>query len=166
MDDLVLIVFPSRSALTKALEHLSEIGGIEYERAAIVAKAQTGEVTVLDDKIGADEGGIAGGTLGAAMAAFGIAQLGALALPGIGALIAIGSAALAGAFVGGLTGRVAGNMIESTGHASLTHILSDRLEAGHPALVLAMKNAREMMPVLRAEMEPYKAEVIERIRAE
>ncbi|MBW4438094.1 MAG: hypothetical protein KME04_13210 [Pleurocapsa minor GSE-CHR-MK-17-07R] len=166
MDDLVLIVFPSRSALTKALDHLSEIGGIEYERAAIVAKAQTGEVTVLDDKIGADEGGIAGGTLGAAMAAFGIAQLGALALPGIGALIAIGSAALAGAFVGGLTGRVAGNMIESTGHANLAHILSDRLEAGHPALVLAMKNAREMMPVLRAELEPFKAEVIERIRAE
>jgi uncharacterized membrane protein len=166
MDELVLIVFPSRSALTRALEHLSEIGGIEYDRAAIVAKAQSGEVTVLDDKIGADEGGIAGGTLGAALAAFGIAQLGALALPGVGALIAIGSAALAGAFVGGLTGRVAGNVIESSGHASLTSALAGRLEAGHPALVLSTRHARDMLPVLRAELEPYKAELIERIRTE
>ncbi len=165
MDEIILIVFPSRSTLAKGLEHLSQIEGFEFQRAAILAKAQNGEITVLDDGIGANEGGIAGGTLGAAMAALGVAGLGALALPGIGAVIAIGSAALAGAVVGGMTGRVAANLLESSGHDDLRNHLAERLQEGHPALVLSVKNAHDMLPVIRKELEPYKAELVERVRA-
>ncbi len=164
MDEIILIVFPSRSALAKGLEHLSQIEGFEFQRATILAKARSGEITVLDDGIGANEGSIAGGTLGAAMAALGVAGLGALALSGIGAVIAIGSAALAGAVVGGVTGRVAANLLEGGSHEELRQQLAERLQEGHPALVLSVKNAHDILPVLRRELTPYKAELIERVR--
>ena len=96
--ELIVAVFPSRIMLTRALDHLMEHNEWGIQHTAIVAKANTGEVVILDDNIGADEGGIAGGTLGAALTLFSIAQLGALALPGIGPIIALG----AGALVGGL----------------------------------------------------------------
>lgn len=166
MNELILIVFSSRAALTRALDHLSASGAIEVQRAAIVARAQSGEVVVLDDKIGPDEGGIAGGTLGAALAAFGVAQLGALALPGIGAVIALGSAALAGAFIGGLTGRVAANLLEGPESEALAARLADRLEAGHPALILSVKDGRESLAALRVELEPFRPELVERMRGE
>ncbi|MBE2183523.1 MAG: hypothetical protein IAE89_08875 [Anaerolineae bacterium] len=164
MDDVILIVFPSRKTLARALEHLSSVGGIEFQRAVILAKARGGEITVMDDGIGANEGSIAGGTLGAAMAALGVAGLGALALPGIGAVIAIGSAALAGAVVGGVTGRVAAGLLEDD-HDALRQHLATRLESGHPALALSVKNAHDMLPLLRTELTPFKAILIEHMRS-
>jgi len=77
--ELLVAVFPSRSVLTKALDHLMSVRDLTIKRAAIVAKATTGETIVIGDDISADEAGIAGGTLGAAMTALGLAQLGALA---------------------------------------------------------------------------------------
>ena len=115
--EMIVAIFPSRALLTKALDHLNETKPLEIEHAAIVAKANTGELVVIDDDIGADEGGIAGGTLGAAMAALGMVQFGALAIPGVGAFIALGAGALVGALVGQLTGRAAANLIEAAPHA-------------------------------------------------
>ncbi len=166
MNEMILIVFSSRGTLTRALDHLSASGAIEFQRAAIVARAQSGEVVTLDDKIGPDEGGITGGTLGAALAAFGVAQLGALALPGIGAVIALGSAALAGAFIGGLTGRAAANLLDSADTEALGARLADRLEAGHPALILSVKDGREALDALRVELEPFRPELVERLRGD
>jgi hypothetical protein len=95
--EFIVAVFPSRGILTRALDHLTQMDALPIVHAAIVAKARDGEIVVLGDELTADEGGVAGGTLGAAVTAFGVAQLGALALPGIGAIIALGTGRLAAA---------------------------------------------------------------------
>lgn len=163
--ELVVAIFPSRNTLTKALDHLMELKDLHIERAAIVAKANSGEVIVVDDDIGPDEGGITGGTLGAAMAALGMVQLGALAIPGIGAIIAIGAGALVGGLLGNVTGRFAANLLDSGFLSDQVQILSERLQAGHPALVMEVANVRAALPRLRDELEPYHAELVERLRA-
>jgi uncharacterized membrane protein len=164
-DEVIVVIFPSRSVLTKALDHLKTIRDFEFEHAAIVAKANSGEVVVLDDNVGPDEGGIAGGTLGAAMAALGIAQLGALALPGLGAIIALGAGALVGGLVGNVTGRFAANLLDFGYKHEQIDVFSEQLKAGHPALVLSVKDFHTALPLLKQELAPYKAELIDRLRA-
>jgi uncharacterized membrane protein len=164
VDELIVAVFPSRSVLTKALDHVMELKDLSIDHAAIVAKADDGEVVVLDDTIGPDEGGIAGGTLGAAMAALGLVQLGALALPGIGAIIALGAGALVGGLVGQMTGRFAANLMDFGFRTEQIEALSHRLQAGHAALVMQVKNPQTALPRLRDELKPYRAELVERLR--
>lgn len=163
--EVIVVIFPSRSVLTKALDHLQTLRDFEFDHAAIVAKANSGEVVILDDQVGPDEGGIAGGTLGAAMAALGIAQLGALALPGIGPIVAIGAGALVGGLVGNMTGRFAANLIDFGYKKEQIETLAQQLEEGHPALVLSVKDFQSALPMLQRELAPYKAELIERLRA-
>jgi uncharacterized membrane protein len=164
-DEVIVVIFPSRSVLTKALDHLKTMQDFEFEHAAIVAKANSGEVVVLDDNVGPDEGAIAGGTLGAAMAALGIAQLGALALPGLGPIIALGAGALVGGLVGHVTGRFAANLLDIGYKMEQIEALSEKLRAGHPALVLSVKDFHTALPLLQHELAPYKAELIDRLRA-
>lgn len=163
--EVIVVIFPSRSVLTKALDHLKTLRDFEFEHAAIVAKANSGEVVVLDDNVGPDEGGIAGGTLGAAMAALGMAQLGALALPGLGAIIALGAGALVGGLLGNMTGRFAANLLDFGFKVEQVESLSEKLRSGHPALVLTVKDIHLALPLLQQELTPYKAELIERLRA-
>lgn len=161
--EIIVAIFPSRSVLTKALDYLMTLDDIKIQRAAIVAKAASGEAIVIGDDISADEGGIAGGTLGAAMTALGLVQLGALAIPGIGAIIALGAGALVGGLVGGATGRFAANLLESGFKSGQVEMLASNLEAGHPALVLEFDTERTMLARLRAELKSYRAEVVERM---
>jgi uncharacterized membrane protein len=150
--EFIVAVFPSRAILTN-----------DIQRAAIIAKAASGETVILDDDISADEGGIAGGTLGAAMAAFGLVQLGALALPGVGAIIALGAGALVGGMIGGATGRFAANLVDFGFKNNQIEALAADLQAGHPALVLEIQKAEELLPRLRDELKPYRAELVERL---
>src|SRR5688572_4934817 len=113
MSDYVVAVFPSRMILTKALDHLTQLEDFEFLHAAIVAKARDGEIVILGDVLSADEGGLTGGTLGAAMTALGLVQLGALALPGVGPIVALGAGALVGGLIGRMTGRFAANLLEA-----------------------------------------------------
>ena len=48
-DELIVAIFPSRKMLTKALDHLVEIKDLNIQHAAIVAKANNGEVVVLNE---------------------------------------------------------------------------------------------------------------------
>lgn len=158
--EVVLLVFPSRTVLTKALDRMAKFDYIDIRRGAIVAKAKTGETILLDDDISPDQGGIAGGTLGAAMSAFGVAQLGALALPGVGAIIALGAAALVGAMVGRATGRFAANHVDFGFRVEQIEHLVAQLQADRPALVLDMKNVDQIVERLKEDLRPYKFEVI------
>lgn len=162
--ELIVAVFPSRTMLTRALDQLQDRQAWGIQHAAIVAKANTGEVVILDDNIGPDEGGIAGGTLGAAVALLGMAQLGALALPGIGPIIALGAGALVGGLVGSVTGRFAANLRESGFKREQIEALVKQLEAGHPALVIEVKSAFDSLPHLKEALMPYRAELVERVR--
>lgn len=158
--EIILLVFPSRTVLTKALDRMAKFDYIDIRRGAIVAKAKTGETILLDDDVSPDQGGIAGGTLGAAMSAFGVAQLGALALPGVGAIIALGAAALVGAMVGRATGRFAANHVDFGFRVEQIEHLVAQLQADRPALVLDMKNVDLIVERLKEDLRPYKFEVI------
>lgn len=159
--EIIVAIFPSRKILTKALDHIMQMDYLDVQRAAIVAKAQSGEIVVLDDDISADEAGVTGGTLGAAMTALGLAQLGALALPGVGAIIALGAGALVGGLVGRVTGRFAANLLDFGFKNDQIEGLAEQLQSGHPALVLEIENAKAILPKLREELKPYKAELVE-----
>lgn len=165
MHDLVLAIFPSRSTLTKALDHLIHSAEIEIERAAVLTKADSGELVVVDDEIGPQEGGVAGGTFGAALAALGMVQLGALALPGVGPILAIGVGALAGGLLGNVTGRFAAKLHESGFEQAHVELLTDRLQMGHPALLLEIRDANKNIAQLRKALASYNAEVVERVPA-
>lgn len=159
----IVAVFPSRVILTKALDRIMELDYLNIRSAAIVAKAHSGEVVILDDDISANEGGIAGGTLGAAVAAFGLAQMGALLLPGVGPIIALGIGALSGGLVGGITGRMVANFMDFDYKNYQVKTLATELQAGHPALVLEIENSLEVLPLLRDDLKPYRAELVEEL---
>jgi len=158
---VVVAVFPSRDILTRALDHLNEMPEFEFGGAAIVAKARSGEIIILDDDISPDEGGIAGGTLGAAMTTLGLVQLGALTLPGVGPIIALGAGVLVGGIVGRWTGRFAANLLDFGFRNEQVERLAEQLEAGHPALVLEVKDEKESLKLLRKELKSFQAELIE-----
>ncbi len=158
--EIVLLVFPSRTVLTKALDRMATLDYVDIRRGAIVAKATTGETIILDDDVSPNQGGIAGGTLGAAMGVFGVAQLGALALPGVGPIIALGAAALVGGVVGRVTGRFAAHHVDFGFRTEQIEHLVTKLQADHPALVIEMKNVDQILDQLHEDLRPYKFEVI------
>lgn len=160
INDILVVIFPSRKTLVRALEHLNTIDEIDIRRAAIVAKATDGETIILDDDLSADEGGIAGGTLGAAMAAFGMVQFGALALPGIGAVIAIGGGALVGGLLGQITGRFAATLLDFGFRNEQVENLSKELTEGHPALVIQVDDLEAMKETITIELKAYQAELV------
>jgi uncharacterized membrane protein len=161
--DLVVAFFPSRSTLSKALDHLVTLEDVQIERALALMRASTGELLTVDDEIGPAEGSIAGTTVGAALAALGMVGLGALALPGVGAIVALGASALVGGLIGNATGRVVANVIDnSIDHAEL-ELITNRLQSGHAALVLELDTPHISMERLQAELKPYRAEIVERI---
>jgi uncharacterized membrane protein len=160
INDILVAIFPSRKILLRALEHLNTRDDITINRAAIVAKAADGETIILDDDLSADEGGIAGGTLGAAMGALGLVQLGALALPGIGAVIAVGAGVLVGGLLGKVTGSFAANLLDFGFRNEQIENLSEELTAGHPALVLEVTDLKSIQPRIQTALEPYQVELL------
>lgn len=163
--EILMVIFPSRGVLTRALNRIAKLDYVDIKRAAVVAKAASGETVILDDDLSPSQGGIAGGTLGAAMSIFGVAQLGALALPGVGAIIALGAAALVGALVGRMTGRFAAGFVDFGFRSEQIESLSTQLQAGHPALLLELNNIDDALPLLRDELKAFKCEVVEPQRA-
>ncbi len=162
MAAVIVATFPTQTALRRALDHLVENSTVTIKRAAVVAKAASGETIVLDDDLSSAEGGTAGGTLGAAMAALGMVQLGALALPGIGTVIALGAGVLVGGLLGNVTGRFAANLLDFGFRNEQIEALSAQLREGHPALVIETEAAmHDTLERLRIELKPYQAELIE-----
>jgi uncharacterized membrane protein len=98
------------------------------------------------------------------MVVLGVVSFGALALPGVGPIIALGAGALGGALVGGLTGRAAGELVERGFRNDTLIELAEGLQAGHPALVLTVADPKAALPLIRTALVPYRAELVERIR--
>jgi uncharacterized membrane protein len=157
----IIAVFPSRTILTKALDRVMELDDLRIRHAAIIAKASDGEIVVIDDDISPNEGAITGGTLGAAVTALGLVQLGALTLPGIGPLIALGTGLVAGGLLGGVTGRIAAGLIDFDYKNLHVRNLAAELQAGHPALVLEVDDTETALIRLRQELKPYRVELVE-----
>ncbi|MDX2162962.1 MAG: hypothetical protein SF162_16725 [bacterium] len=160
-NEWIVAVFPSRAALTTALDQLKQWKQSPIRRAAIVAKAESGEIVVVGDDIGVDEGGIAGGTLGLGIGALGMVQLGALAVPGIGAVI-VATGALAGALLGSITARIGVLLLALRRKADAEYqALASQLRAGSPALVLELRSGLDALPLLQDLFDKHRAEVLQ-----
>lgn len=163
--ELIVAIFPSRTILVKALDHIIQLRDINILHAAVVSRAKDGEIVVVGDDISADEGGIAGGTLGAAISALGIVQLGALALPGVGPIIALGASVLVGGLIGHFTGRFAADLVDFSFKRDQMEALSAQLKEGHPAIVLEVDDPYAVEARLRQELSAFRAELVERLPA-
>jgi uncharacterized membrane protein len=161
----LIAVFPSRKLLIRALDALRDAERLHIERAAVVARDHDGDVTVVGDSLGPDEAGITGGTFGAAIALFGLMQFGALALPGIGVVLALGTGALVGGLVGSATGRFAANLLENAARPESIGGLHFDIEEEQPALVMVLRDA-EVIPQICDILTRYRGRLIEQPVAE
>lgn len=160
--NVVVAVFPSRMLLTKALEHITNVRDVAVKRAAVVAKAASGETIVLDDNLGAMEGGVIGGVVGGILVALGLIQFGVLTLPlsVIAPVMFIGM--LFGVMLGVLIGRFATDLVTIPFRNVYAEAFSHQLQTGRLALVLELQNDRAMMARLVQELNLFQAEFISR----
>lgn len=158
---MIVAIFPTRAALVQALDRIKEIDDVTLLRAAIIAKAASGETIVIDDQLTPNEGGIAGSTLGAAITAFGLAQLGALALPGVGVFVALGVGAMAGALVGGLTGRFAATLLDAGFRKDQVSAIAHSLKTNRPVLIVQLQTHELELIRLRGQLQKLGAELVE-----
>jgi uncharacterized membrane protein len=153
-----MLVYAARSGLADAAVKLLDLDYVKPKHTALIARAETGEVTVLDDDINPNEGAVAGGTLGTIMGAMGVAQLGALLLPGIGPIIALGAGALVGALVGGVAGGAAAATIDMGINDHALKTLAGHLEQDRVALVFETESNADLIERLQADLQPLSIE--------
>lgn len=62
-----MFVLPTRGALIDVHERINQLGYVRISKMPrlLIARAEDGEVQILDDDVRPDEGAIVGGTLGA-----------------------------------------------------------------------------------------------------
>ncbi|MFN8448981.1 MAG: hypothetical protein U0521_10395 [Anaerolineae bacterium] len=161
MKDVVMLVFPSRGTLLDAVDQIKHIPYAKIRHSAVIARAEDGETVIYEDDINPNEGGIAGGTLGALMGALGIAGLGAFLLPGVGPIIAIGAGALVGGLVGGATGGISAKLIDMGINNAQLEALAHHLNAGKIALVVEVEGDSTALAQLQADLKPFDAEIVQ-----
>ncbi|MCC6803042.1 MAG: hypothetical protein IT319_09170 [Anaerolineae bacterium] len=161
MREVVMLIFPSRGTLLDAVDQIKSLPYTRIRHSAVIARAEDGETTIYEDDINPNEGGIAGGTLGALMGALGIAGLGAFLLPGVGPIIAIGAAAVIGGVVGGATGSISARLLDmGIGNAQL-EALAHHLQAGRIALVVEIEGDSASLSQLQEDLKPFDAEIVQ-----
>jgi hypothetical protein len=164
MSNIVVAIFPSRSILASALDHIMSLRDLEMtvERAAIVGKDAQGETIILNDQITANEGGIAGGILGFALAALAVLHFELLSLPLLAAVGAILMALTASTIFGAMVGGGAANLVNrNRHHLNLPfEALSRQLHAGRLALVLVVNDNRELLARISQELKLFEAELL------
>lgn len=158
----VVAMFPSRSLLTKALDHITHLTDIEVQRAAIIAKAASGRTIVIDDGITADEAGVAGGLLGAVLMLLGAVQFGTLDLPAAAAAALLLFSVLSGGLLGAIVGRLAQRLFASRSLVRTARVqieaFAAQVEAGSLALVLQVKDDLNVLLRLHDELQRYKVQ--------
>lgn len=164
-DQIIVAVFPSRRVLLSALDYILEEAASDIRRAAVIARSKTGEILVLDDTLDAEDGGVLGGLVGAAVMAVGLAGLGAWVLPAWNLLWVIALGLLLGAAVGWFVGQLAARYIRVPFALARDVVdkLSVTLQDGKPALVLHVKDAARLLPRLRDNLK--QAELVEMLPA-
>lgn len=158
-DHTLMFVLPTRGALIDVHDRLNALDYVKIKHAAVIAKAEGGEVQVLDDDVKPDEGAIVGGTLGAMLGTLGVAGLGALLLPGVGALVAVGASALIGGLIGGATGGVLAGLIDSGFQEEQIKRLSAHLQAGKVASVYQIEGSADAVERLQRDLAEFNPEV-------
>jgi len=157
-DQIIVVVFPSRRILAKALDHLLDEVAVEVTQAAVVVKSKTGRVRVLSDALGGGEGGLIGAAAGILVGAAGTLVF------GVAGWLWLAVGAVLGSLVGWLIGQVVTHLVDFSFAKPYTKGVADELQSGHSALMLHVEDAAELLPKLKDELKPYRAEIVERLR--
>lgn len=163
-DQIIVAVFPSRQILLKALDHLLEDVALDIRKAAVVVKSATGDILVLNDDLGGEDGAIIGGLVGAVTMSLGLGTLGMLALPGSNSLIALSFSAIIGGIIGWLVGQFVSNTFQFGFDRSYVDAIAGKLQEGTTALMIRVEDRADLLPKLQAELEPYKVLLVEQLR--
>lgn len=161
--ELLVAVFPTRNLLLQALAQIKTLESVDIKRAAIVSVNQGGETVVVDDNLGAAEGGPAGMVLGGLLTAGGMIILGATRLPGVGPILAIAVGTVIGAIIGRLTGSFAANLFNFGFPRAMTDDIASQLKPGQPALLIETQQDDRNLTILRDTFETYEAHTVQRL---
>lgn len=163
-DQIIVAVFPSRRVLMKALDHLLEEVALDVQQAAVVAKSKTGQILVLTDDLGGEEGGFLGGVAGGMVGAVSMAVFGALALHSFSLLPVLVVGGLLGGGIGWLVGLLVARTFRFGMAKPYVNAIADKLQSGHSALMLRVEDAAALLPRLQDELTPYRAELVAQLR--
>lgn len=160
MRETIMIVFPTRGNLADATDKLQHIPGLQIHGTALIIRAEHGEVTIYEDDISPAEGAITGGTLGGLIGALGIAGLGALLLPGIGPIIAIGAGAVAGGLIGGATGGVTAKVVDHGINNHLLEELARQLADNETAVIMDIEGDQNALHEVETDLAEFQAKLV------
>jgi len=151
----IVAVFPSRTTLTRALDHLNTLDRVACKRLAVVGRRADGQPLVVVDHITPAQAGRTGLLSGALLAIVGGVLLSAT-LPLIAVL------ALSGALAGAIIGRLIARLNDRSFPREQTDALAQWLHEGRLALMLELdERPEETLAFLRDELKPYLVELIE-----
>jgi len=157
---VVVVVFPSSDLLTNALDHISNLRDVAVRRAAIVAKAASGELVILDDKISASDGGFVGGVIGGIVGALLIWEQGAFALSGIALIAMLIVGFTLGVMIGAPVAWFLADRFGINNKLNRFTSLAPHLQAGRSALILEIKRDDVMHSLLINELNQFQAEFV------
>jgi hypothetical protein len=157
---VVVAVFPSRDLLTNALDHITNLGDVAVRRAAIVARAASGEMVILDDKISANDGGFVGGVIGGILGAFLIGQQGALELTGFPSIMMLALGFIMGVLIGAPVAWFLADRFALNKKFNRFTALAPRIPTGRLALILEIKRDDVMHKLLIHELNQFQAEFV------
>lgn len=157
---VIVAVFPSRDLLTNALDHITNVRDVVVRRAAIVAKATSGETIILDDNMSANDGGFVGGALGGVLGALFMTQQGALDLPDLSSAVLLAMGFVLGMFIGALLGWFIFNQLDLGNKARRFASLISQLQSERPTLILEIRRDDAMHARLLQELNLFQAEVL------
>lgn len=160
MREVIMMIFPTRGSMVDATDKLHDIAGLQILQAALIVRAEHGEVTIFEDDISPTEGAITGGTLGGLIGALGVAGLGAFLLPGVGPIIAISAGVLAGGLIGGTTGGVAARLIDHGLNNRVLEELARQLADNEIAAVMDVEGDERQFEEAAASIAQYHGKFI------
>jgi hypothetical protein len=150
-------IFATRDQAEVAVHALIE-AGFAQNHLSVFAQVPTTPLALDSEKDEVDEaidsGGLTGAELGIALGGLGgiLADIGLLAIPGIGPLIAAGpiAAGITGAILGGSFGGVAGSLVGLGLSKAEAHLVEQHLKAGKTILMVEDEERGDELRVIFA----------------
>lgn len=148
----LMALFSSRQAVLDTLEELSQFRLLDIQKAAIIAKAASGKLVMVDNKLKPSQARKWGMGVGALLTCLGVIRLGAFALPGIAPVLAIGIAVILGTVLGGAIGQYAALLLRLGFLRDQLKTIAASLRVGEIALLLQVAE-RDQVPEVQAKLD-------------
>lgn len=157
---VIVAVFPSRDLLTNALDHITDMRDVVVKRAAVVAKATSGETIIFNDNVSAHDGGFVGGVVGGVLGALVTAQQGALTMTTFNSTTTLIFGFILGMIIGAGLGWGIFNHLDLGNNAQHFNSVLPKVDSERPTLILEIRRDKKMHARLLHELNQFEAEVL------